>query len=91
MASKRSWKTTLTGIFGLTMSAAAILHNPTILMSPDAAPLMLTSIASSIGLILAKDAAAINKQLPTPDEIAAGADVAEKLKAIIKARKERSN
>lgn len=87
MASKRSWKTTLTGIFGLTMSAAAILHNPTILMSPDAAPLMLTSIASSIGLILAKDASAINKQMPTGEEIAAGADVALKIKDIIAARK----
>jgi hypothetical protein len=87
MASKRSWKTTLTGIFGLTMSAAAILHNPTIMLSPDAAPLMLTSIASSIGLILAKDSSAVNKQIPTPDEIAAGADIAVKIKDIIAKRK----
>jgi hypothetical protein len=87
MASKRSWKTTLTGIFGLTMSAAAILHNPTIMLSPDAAPLMLTSIASSIGLILARDASTINKQMPTGDEIAAGADIAVKLKEIIAKRK----
>lgn len=84
---KGSWKTTLTGIFGLTMSAAAIIGNPAILLNPDAAPMMLTSIASSIGLILAKDSSAIAAKMPTASEITEGADIAVRLKDIIAKRK----